>query len=370
MPLSRFQPEHYAALLQQKQQYLQTLLTPFWQGEIDVFASATEGFRMRAEFRFWQDDDDAYYVMFPQGQPENPVRIDDFPFAHARIRELMPKLRQAVLNNPLLKQKLFQVEFLCGLSGDSLITLIYHKPLDEQWQQAAEQLQQQLNSHIIGRSRRQKIVLGQDYINETLQVNSKPWHYRQVEGSFTQPNAGINQQMLAWAQRMAGEQSNTDFLELYCGNGNFTLPLAGQFRQVLATEISKSSVHSAQYNLADNRIDNTRIIRMSSEEFTEALNGEREFRRLLQQGIDLSNYDFSTVLVDPPRAGLDNGTLALIARFDRILYISCNPHTLADNLQQLQNTHDIKAAALFDQFPYTDHIETGLLLQQKTETKW
>lgn len=362
MPLSRFSPPQYAQLLQQKQRTLVELLDPFYQGEITAFASEPQGFRMRAEFRFWHADNDAYYVMFPHGQPETPVRIDDFPIAHARIRELMPLLRNAILASDVLKQKLFQVEFLCGFSGDSLITLIYHKPLDEQWQQQAEQLQIQLNTQIIGRSRRQKIVLNRDYINETLTVNGKSWHYRQSEGSFTQPNAGINQHMLAWAQHMTGHNPDQDFLELYCGNGNFTIALAPQFRRVLATEISKSSVDSAQYNLAENHTDNAQIIRMSSEEFTQALNGEREFRRLQQQGVDLAIYDFSTVLVDPPRAGLDDGTLTLIARFERILYISCNPHTLAANLQQLQSTHSVQAAALFDQFPYTDHIETGVYL--------
>ena len=101
------------------------------------------------------------------------------------------------------------------------------------------------------------------------------------------------------------------------------------------------------------------------EEFTQALNGERAFRRLEQAGVSLDDYSFSTVLVDPPRAGLDDGTTDLISRFDQIIYISCNPVTLADNLEQLCKTHNIAKLALFDQFPYTDHIETGILLNRK-----
>lgn len=360
MPLSRFAPQDYTALLNDKVAELRELLAPFFQGDYQVFESAREGFRMRAEFRFWQQDDDAYYVMFPKGQPENPIRIDAFPIAHPRIQALMAQLRLAILESPVLKRKLFQVEFLSGLSGDSLISLIYHKPLDEAWIKEAEYLEQRLNTHIIGRSRGQKIVISRDYIEETLTVNGKSLHYRQTEGSFTQPNAGINQKMLTWAQEVAGVDKTRDFLELYCGNGNFSIALADQFRSVLATEISKSSVASAQFNLADNGVENCQIIRMSSEEFTEALTGVREFKRLQQQGIDLQQYDFSTVLVDPPRAGLDDGTLALIARYERIMYISCNPHTLADNLVQLAKTHQVHAVALFDQFPYTDHIETGI----------
>lgn len=365
MPLSRYCPENYHAVLNDKTQHLTQLLAPFYQQEITVYASEPSHFRMRAEFRFWHEEGDAYYAMFPQGQNINPTRLDEFPIAALQINALMARVRAAILDEPILRERLFQVEFLCGLSGDSLVTLIYHKALDAQWQALAEKLQTSIGTVIIGRSKKQKIVLSRDYINEVLTVNGQQFHYRQVEGSFTQPNAGINQQMIHWAGKMAGHHVDKDFLELYCGNGNFTLPLSSQFRQVLATEISKSSVNSAQHNLAKNNITNTKIVRLSSEEFTQALNGERSFQRLTQQGVTLTDYDFSTVLVDPPRAGLDDETLQLIKQFEQIIYISCNPQTLADNLSVLQQSHEVKQAALFDQFPYTDHIEAGIYLSKR-----
>jgi tRNA (uracil-5-)-methyltransferase len=102
---------------------------------------------------------------------------------------------------------------------------------------------------------------------------------------------------------------------------------------------------------------------MSSEELTEALNGVRPFRRL--RDIDLQGYGFTTVFVDPPRAGLDEGTLRLTQRFDYIIYISCNPKTLRENLETLSDTHDIKHFAVFDQFPYTQHLECGVFLSKK-----
>ena len=107
---------------------------------------------------------------------------------------------------------------------------------------------------------------------------------------------------LVWSDAY-GEPSS-DLLELYCGNGNFSMALADTFRRVLATEISKTSVAAAQVNIADNQLDNVVIARLSSEEFVQALRGERTFERL--SGVDLSSYDFRTVLVDPPRAGLDD----------------------------------------------------------------
>jgi tRNA (uracil-5-)-methyltransferase len=70
------------------------------------------------------------------------------------------------------------------------------------------------------------------------------------------------------------------------------------------------------------------------------------------------------VLVDPPRAGLDDATVELVRKVDRILYISCNPETLKNNLQALSTTHKIDRYAVFDQFPYTHHIECGVYLSR------
>lgn len=79
-------------------------------------------------------------------------------------------------------------------------------------------------------------------------------------------------------------------------------------------------------------------LRLSAEEFTEAYLGKREFRRLQEQGIVLADYRFSTIFIDPPRAGVDEETLKLVAQFDNIIYISCNPITLRANLAVLNRT--------------------------------
>jgi tRNA (uracil-5-)-methyltransferase len=80
--------------------------------------------------------------------------------------------------------------------------------------------------------------------------------------------------------------------------------------------------------------------------------------------VNLDSFNFSTIFVDPPRAGLDSGTEKLVTEIDHILYISCNPQTLAENLKQITKTHRVVKAALFDQFPWTHHIESGVLLKR------
>ncbi|WP_028238710.1 tRNA (uridine(54)-C5)-methyltransferase TrmA [Stutzerimonas azotifigens] len=362
MTRPHFDPSTYDAQLAEKTARLVELLAPFAAPEPEVFASPPEHYRLRAEFRLWREGDQRHYAMFEPGDKHTPILLEDFPVASLRINELMAPLKAAWQASEALSLKLFQVEFLTTLAGDALVTLAYHRPLDDAWQTDAERLAVTLGASIVGRSRGQCRVIGRDYVEEALEVAGRIYRYRQPEGAFTQPNGEVNRRMLAWAFDALGERQD-DLLELYCGNGNFTLPLSTRVRRVLATEISKSSVNAALANLADNAIDNVTLVRLSAEELTQALNEVRPFRRL--SGIDLKGYEFGTLFVDPPRAGMDPDTCELARRFGRILYISCNPETLAANIAQLQDTHRIARCALFDQFPYTHHMESGVLLERR-----
>ncbi len=332
---------------------------------LEVFPSPEQNFRMRAEFRIWHTDDDMFYAMFERSEDNQKkvIRIDEFPIADKSINHLMPILLQELKSNPVLSKRLFEVHFLATLKGEMLVSMIYRCPLDAEWETLAKQLAEKLNIKVIGRSRGQKVVLSDEFVIEELQVFDRTYQYKQIESSFTQPNAQVCQKMLEWACN-AAEQSNKDLLELYCGNGNFTLPLSTKFNRVLATELAKSSVYAAQWNIEQNQIDNIQVARLSAEDFTQAYNGEREFRRLQEAEIDIASYDFDTVFVDPPRAGIDDETLKLIQRFERIIYISCNPDTLQDNLKTLSTTHKVTKFAMFDQFPYTHHVESGVLLEK------
>jgi tRNA (uracil-5-)-methyltransferase len=358
-----FDPASYDQQLAEKATRLRGLLAPFGAPAPQVFESPREHYRLRAEFRLWRQDQQRFYAMFAPGDNHTPILIDNFPIASQRINDLMPLLRARWEASATLNHKLFQVDFLTTLAGDAIITLCYHRPLDEAWQAAAKTLASELNVSVIGRSKGKRIVVGRDYAMEELQVAGRVFTYQQPEGSFTQPNGAVNQKMLNWAYEALGQRDD-DLLELYCGNGNFTLPLATRVRKVLATEISKTSVAAALNNLADNAVDNVSLVRLSAEELTEALNDVRPFRRLA--GIDLKSYQFGSVFVDPPRAGMDPDTCELTRRFERILYISCNPETLAANIAQLNDTHRIERCALFDQFPYTHHMESGVLLVRRS----
>ncbi|WP_054017558.1 tRNA (uridine(54)-C5)-methyltransferase TrmA [Pseudoalteromonas sp. R3] len=355
----------YEQQLTEKQQRISAQFARFDAPQLEVYDSPKSHYRQRCEFRVWHDGDDLFHIMFDQ-QTKEKIRVDQFDPGAPLVNEMMQVMMDKLRHNEILRRKLFQIDYLTTLSGEVLISLLYHKALDNAWQEAMQalrnELQQSYKVDFIGRARKQKVVFGDDFVTEQLTVNGKHYTYQQVENSFTQPNAAVNEKMLAWAQDLCAPLQN-DLLELYCGNGNFSIALAGQFNRVLATEISKSSVHSAQYNIAANKVDNLDIIRMSSEEFTAAMKGEKQFSRL--KGIDLQSYNCQTILVDPPRAGMDELTCNLVSQYDNIIYISCNPDTLERDLELLCDTHQISRIAIFDQFPYTHHVESGVFLTRK-----
>ena len=328
--------------------------------ELDILTSEDSHFRNRSEFKIYHDGDKITYAMSRMDR-KGVIRIDSCSIISPIIDTFMPILIDEIEPIKILEQRLFAIEFLSSTTNNLLVTLIYHKKIDQEWENEAKKLSEKLNIEIIGRSRKIKKVITKEYINETLTINQKKYHYRLYDTGFTQPNALVNQKMVGWVKDKI-EKTNKDLLELYCGHGNFTIPLSEQFRSVLATEISKTSIKTAKENCTLNQIDTIEFIRLSSEELTSALKRERKFNRL--KDVNLDHYTFSHVFVDPPRAGLDEKTLEFISQFENIIYISCNPHTLKRDLEILKDKFEIKDFAVFDQFAYTAHLECGIILKR------
>ncbi|CAE8611451.1 unnamed protein product [Polarella glacialis] len=377
----------------------------------EVFESPPEHFRMKAEFGIWNHDGGPSYAM---SSGKSQIVVDRYPMgSRVMCDTLMPAVLEAIRAEELLRAHLFQVNFHTTLRGGSIVSLLYHTPYDrgsrrernriqaenrlaeaptlegdtkgpltDDWEAAAVRLQAAIaigdpaGASIVGRIHGMARVVGHDWVEEELEVVGVPkrLRYRQLGGFFCQPNAAVCQHMLAWARAVcladAAEigtvveaSREDDLLELYCGNGNFAVALAPCFRRVLATELVKALVDTAKLNAEYNDATNVAFARVSAEELAQAMQGTRVFERM--KHISLEEYRLNTVLVDPPRAGLGPEVCALLAQFPRIVYISCNPETLRVDFEMLRETHGIQRMAAFDQFPYTDHVEMGVLLVRR-----
>jgi len=357
----RVYEDGYDAQLVQKLELNKDRFEKFYSGEISIFKSTEQNYRSRSEFKIWHLGDEIHYGM-NHIEKKGVVLVDECPQVNSYIMELMPKLLKAIKSYNI-GFKLFGVDFLSSSSGEIVVSLIYHRKLDENWQEKATKIADELGIYIIGRSRKQKLVIGQDYITEKLNIDKNEYSFRYIENSFTQPNPRVNEEMVGWAIRNLSNIDG-DLLELYCGAGNFTIPFAKIFNKVLATEISKSSINAAKVNMTLNDVSNIEFVRMSVEEFTDSLDGVREFRRM--KDIDINEYNIDTIFVDPPRSGMDEASCKFCSRYEHILYISCNPETLQRDLELLSLTHEVVDMALFDQFPYTHHVEMGVKLKKRS----
>ena len=351
----------YEEQVEFKKGFIRREFEPFYNGEFEFFASQRAGYRTRAEFGIWREGEELSYTMY--GAKAKRVFIDECPKVAAPIANLMPRLLGALAKNQILKEKLFGAEFISCASG-ILATLLYHKRLGEAEQREIENLARELVGHrvtIAARAKGQKLLSGELNLQDRLNIGDKIYKFTFGDGAFIQPNTAVNEKMIAWAKGCV--ERGADLLELYCGHGNFTVAMAEKFKRVLATEISKSSIANALKNCELNGVDNIKFLRMSAEELINAFGREREFNRLRE--LDIFSYDFSHVLVDPPRAGLDASVINFIKNYENIVYISCSPQSLKRDMAQLDATHEAVKFAVFDQFANTAHIECGVLLRSK-----
>lgn len=346
--------EPYEIQLKNKLNHIKNYFSDLYSGEIESFSSLPTGYRIRSEFSIYHENDKANYAM--NGKNKRFLIIDKCQKVDDKIADLMPKLLDMINQNENLRTKLFGIEFITTKFQTQAI-LLYHKDIFT-INTELEKLANELGISIIARSRKKKLAFNGEILQEELIINNKTFLYNLSEGAFLQPNKFVNQKMISWT--MNNVKNSQDLLEIYCGHGNFTIPISLKFKKVIATEISKKSIANAITNCELNNIENINFVRLDASELIDAFNG-REFNRL--KDINLNEFNFSHLLVDPPRAGLSDEVCEFGAKFKNIIYISCNPLTLKRDILKLSKTHKILKFAIFDQFANTDHIECGVILK-------
>jgi len=198
---------------------------------------------------------------------------------------------------------------------------------------------------------------------------------------FTQVNTALNRVMISRAIRLLDPQPNERIADLFCGLGNFTLPIARSGAQVLGIEGSDALVKRVQQNAASNGLQgNTEFMVMNLFEMTEegfaklcrsasekwdSLGSEEQqgdhSRNRLATQVTCHGHYFDKLLIDPPR----DGAFELVKSLGgdnapkRIVYVSCNPATLArDAAELVQRGYALKAAGVMNMFPHTSHVES------------
>lgn len=284
-------------------------------------------------------------------EKNNPRYITDIhqcPVLHAKVDKHIDTMR-ALLDALPDKRNIAQIEVA---AGDEVVALIIRNlsSLTEESQDHLRKFgeQSQFRLYLQPAGPDSVTLFYPQDANEYLEYTLPDFAltYRFHPNDFTQINQNINRQMVNLAVDLLELKSSDVVLDLFCGLGNFSLPLAQKSAQVIGLEGSQQMVERATMNAQMNKIENAEFACRNLEDWA--------LTDTLVKGVN-------KILLDPPRTG----ALEIVKQMDvlkpeLIVYVSCNPTTLARDANILVNTHgyELKAAGVMDMFPHTAHVES------------
>lgn len=191
-----------------------------------------------------------------------------------------------------------------------------------------------------------KTVLNKNYIEDKLLGNT----FLIKENSFYQVNKTQVEKLYGFVIDYVKENNYQNALDLYCGTGTIGISISKYVNKVVGIELNHSSILSALENKERNHISNIHFIEGKVEEKLEEVKGK-----------------FDLVVVDPPRSGLDKNAITMIKEINPkdIIYVSCDPMTLARDINLLYDQYELKNIDLVDMFMNTYHVETVCILERK-----
>jgi len=189
-------------------------------------------------------------------------------------------------------------------------------------------------------------LFGKDHIMEKLGRFS----FKISANSFFQTNTRSCEKLYAKVSEYAGLKGNEIVLDLYSGTGTIPIWLSDKAKMVIGIEIVKSAVVDAKKNADLNNIDNCEFL-------------EGDIKDVLP-GLNLIP---DVMIIDPPRVGMHKDVVAQVLALgpSKIVYVSCNPATLARDLEMISQNYEVKEIQPVDMFPHTYHIESVALLLKK-----
>lgn len=322
--------------------------------EETVAASSAFGYRSRAQFKLFATPDKLLAGFYKSGTRYVVDLPEGCPIVTHGINRAMLRLR-IVLSQLPDRHLLPQLSIEEGTEG---VVAIVHYIGQEPSRLKALLLAQRdyLQLHGLWMQSKRKDTLIPVFGSGCLHYDVPAWFSDHKElslsykiGSFSQINRSQNRVLITLVHELLQPIQSDSLLDIYCGNGNLSLPLAGLVSRLVGLEEYAPSIASA--------IDNANSIGVNSCTFRCCL-ADAELERLL-----VAHEQFNLLLLDPPRSGAAElaGKLALL-QADRIVYVACDPATFArDAALIVRNNYKLKRAIPLDLFPNTAHLETVAL---------
>ena len=345
------QQQHASVELQQRSK--RSALARMMKRDVDeVIADRPWGYRRRARLSLNVAAKSQQLEMgFRKAGSNEIINVKRCPILVPRLEALLPLLRNCLqtLDNP---QHLGHVELVQADNGP-LLVLRHTAPLSAKDREKLERFShsEDVALFLAPQSDILQPVTGEApwYTSAGLRLTFSP-------RDFIQVNDGVNQLMVAKALEWLDITSTDRVLDLFCGMGNFTLPLAARAASVVGVEGVEALVEKGRQNAEQNALHNVTFFHENLEEDVTAQPWARH-------GID-------KVLLDPARAGAP-GVMAHIIKLapSKVVYVSCNPATLARDSEALLNAgYQIQRLAMLDMFPHTGHLESMVLFARSVST--
>ena len=351
------QNQHVASedLLRLKQQAISELMqrvggidTLPWQAPLN---SKEQGYRRKARLAIDAQKKGSLHLGF-RGQNNRVIDIEQCPVLTSVLSGMMPKLRAVVAQ--LAQPKALGHVSLIDAEPQPLVVMRVTRDLSNADRKLLADWAQTQGTRLVLESAKNQFELLNGDCTEPVQS-----YFTLEDGSrlgfmpndFVQVNGEMNQRMIAQALEWLSPSADDRVLDLYCGMGNFSLPLARVCHSVTGVEGVDEMVQRAGDNARANGLDNARFEQMD-------LNRDASLEVLARQRWDL-------ILLDPARAG----AFELMAQLPKlsakkILYVSCNPATFArDAAELVKSQYGLTRIGLMDMFPGTSHTEVMALFE-------
>ncbi len=314
-----------------------------------VLSEKIYGYRGHAVIQCTCDPD--FRMGFFQKKSKHIVEFDDCPVLNPKMNKTLSDLRESLKRNPLYG--LYSLE-IHAPEDDVILLARCRGKNNVDYAMVMNRLYNELDvsgiSLMVFNGRRSDHVLGQRFCRYDISTRRGSVELSSGFGGFIQANMQINTALIEHVTDLA--DGSKKILDLYSGSGNFSLPLSCAAQEVVAIERSRRLVSQGKINAKKNSIDNVRFIAMDAKKAVDSIRNEM--------------LSFDTVILDPPREGAKD-IVRLLPEIgpSRIIYISCDPSTLARDLKDLVGQgYSLRHSRVYDMFPQTYHIETVSYLER------
>jgi 23S rRNA (uracil1939-C5)-methyltransferase len=354
---SAYQDMDYGLELEVKKGQVAEIMTrelrrPF--ERIDITPSPEDwGYRNRIRLRVLWEANRARFVYHEPGEQASFVSVDRCHLVPARVNDLLARVLAIIDGGPFASVEGIEIR-TSRSKGESLAVCDLSSGTEAAALGAAlkaikkeHALAGAVASVFDGKRRRDERLFGRDFLEEA--VHGLTFHIG--ARSFFQTNVGILERVFDDIAAAAAPQAGETVADLYCGLGTFGISLAKRAREVFGVEADPGNLAFLKKNLALNGIGNFAVCEGTTEEWlAEVL--ER------MPGV---------VILDPPRKGVEPAVVRGLVDepVALILYLSCNPTTLARDLKGLLAAYELKDLRIYDFFPHTPHIETLAVLERR-----